>query len=416
MSIATCAACGTQLAAPDAACGTCAAANFAASLGVHAPRQAALPSPRQSGGRFLFHLRRALGWNLREAVVEPQERERLIALSVDEEDARRYLCWRRSVLIIVTVPTLISALLATIGSLASDHSGLSSFGIGLELVRLAALYALPVTAWLASRAWDQHRRSRTILLRGWFVAFLTPLALALFPFHWRIDLSGGDPTIANQAAALLGLLGAVAVYVTLMPAVLSLIPGVLRACLRVKALLPASILPGWFLVASTPLYVLFFLVIFTTVNQLAGNALLILAVLSLLGAPLLYMFNAKTFTRPLHAPEEIARIGRVQQQVGIVTGIGVTLLVLYAFKAELFGHSLIGIDTATSLMRPWDTSLFQIPLEYVLRSLFTTVVVADLFMLMNLSVWHDTKAFAASPEAQAYDRVMIEIEEAGGRL
>lgn len=367
------------------------------------------------GQRIMFHLRRALDWNLRAVTVEPAERERLIALSVDEEDARRYLVWRRSVLLVVTWPTLLSALLALIAVFGSDYSNFSELGVLLEYVRVGALFALPATAWVAAKQWDCHRRSRTTLLRGWLVAFLTPLLLALFPFAWRVDMSGADATMISQATAALSFLGAITVYVTLMPAVLSLIPGVLRACLRVKALIPESILPGWFLVASTPLYVLLFLVIFSTVNQIAGNVLLIVAVLSLLGAPLLYLVNSATFTRPLHTPEETARIGAIQRTVYMVSAAGITLLLVYAFTGDLFGKTLLGTTEANSLLRPWDVSVFQFPLEYFVRSLFTTVLVADLFMMMNLAVWRDTKAFAGSPQAGTYDRLMSEIEEAGQR-
>ena len=320
-------------------------------------------------------------------------------------------------LLVVALPMLASALLATLGWAGRDRSSLSDLGGALEIVQLAALYALPITAWLAARTWDKHRRSRNILLRGWLIAFLTPLILALIPFAWRFDLSNADPTqdptqVANMMSGF-GLIGAIVAYVTLMPAVLSLIPGVLRGCLRIKALIPESILPGLFLIAAAPLYILFFLVIFTTINQVAGNLVLILAVLSLLMAPLLYLFNAGTFTRPLRTPEEIAKVGQVQTTAMIILSVGVGLLVVYAFTATIFGKSLVGMDEATSLMRPWSPSLFQLPLEYFVRSLFTTVLVADLFMQMNLSLWRHTQAFAASPEAQSYDRLMTEIEEAG---
>jgi hypothetical protein len=50
-------------------------------------------------------------------------------------------------------------------------------------------------------------------------------------------------------------------------AVLSLIPGVQKACLRVKGLLPQSVLPGWFVVVASTLYGLFLLVIFVAVDQ-----------------------------------------------------------------------------------------------------------------------------------------------------
>ncbi|HEV7661043.1 MAG TPA: DUF4339 domain-containing protein [Allosphingosinicella sp.] len=387
-----------------------------------APFQPAPLAPQgpSAGARIRLHFIRSLSWNLRSLAVQPDEEARLIANGVDEADARRYLVWRRSVLLVVAWPMLVSALLATLGWATTDRSNLpdlSALGSLLEIVQLAALYALPITAWLAARAWDRHKSSRNILLRGWLVAFLTPLVLALLPFAWRYDLSNAgsaqDPTqLANMISGF-GVIGAVVAYVTLMPAVLSLIPGVLRGCLRIKALIPESILPGLFLIAAAPLYILFFLVIFTTINQVAGNLVLILAVLALLMAPLLYLFNAGTFTRPLRTPEEIAKVGQVQTTAMIILSIGVGLLVVYAFTATIFGKSLVGLDHTTSLMRPWNTTLYQLPLEYFVRSLFTTVLVADLFMQMNLSLWRHSQAFAASPEAQSYDRLMTEIEEAG---
>jgi hypothetical protein len=377
---------------------------------------AAYGAQAAAGGQMAtFHVRRALGWDLRAIEVEPAERETLLAAGVDEEDARRYLCWRRSVLTVVAIPTLLSAILALIGVLTSDNSARSPVGLSLEFLRVAALFALPICAWLAARAWDRHRTSRNILLRGWLVAFLTPLLLALIPYSWRVDLSSTDASMRGQMTAFVSLAGAAVVYVTLMPAVLALIPGVLRACLRVKALLPESILPGWFLVAATPLYVLLFLVIFSTVNQVAGHALLVIGVFALLGGPLLYLVHMTLFTRPLHEPAEIARIGQIQRNVYIVIWIGIALILLWAFTADFFGKSLIGLDERSSLVRPWDPDLIQFPLEYIVRSLFTTVLVADLFMLMNLSVWHHTKEFVGSERAATYDRLMSEIEEAGSR-
>ena len=220
-----------------------------------------------------------------------------------------------------------------------------------------------------------------------------------------------------------GAVGALVVYVTLMPAVLSLLPGVLRGCLRIKALLPQSVLPGLFLVAATPLYVLLFLVIFTTLNQLIGDLLLILGIMAVLGAPMLYLLNARTFIRPLRSDEEVARIGTIQKTVLIVIGIGLSLIIVYGFTHTITLPSatggvrrlaLLGLDSDSSVLQIWKPDVIQFPIEFIVRSLFTTVLVADLFMLMNLQLWRHTKEFQASPEAASYDRLMSEIEEAGG--
>jgi len=378
-----------------------------------APVYVASPAAAAQPGKFGLHFKRAFNWNLRALPVESDEEERLVANGVDEANARRYLVWRRSVLFVVVIPALVAAVLKTIGVVAGGFSGLSGLGILVGLAELLPLYLIALTAWLAAKCWDQHQRSRTVLMRGWLVAFLTPLLLALIPVGWRLDTSNISVSDMAQFNMGAGLVGAMLVYVTLMPAVLSLIPGVLRACLRIKALIPEAILPGLFLVAATPLYVLLFLVIFTTVNQAAGNFWLISGVLALVGAPILYMLNGRLFTRPLRSEEEVAKIGSVQALVLTIMGIGLALIVVYAFTAEIFGRSLIGTDPQTSAIRPWDANLFQFPLEYIVRSLFTTVLVADLFMMMNLALWKHSKDFQALPEAESYDRLMTEIEEAG---
>ena len=375
-----------------------------------APAVAYVPPQGNKAG---LHLKRAFNWDLRSLPVEPDEEAILIANGVDEPDARRYLVWRRSALLVVAVATLVSALLKSIGVATDDYSPWNAVGVLASVAVLLPLYAMPLTAWLAAKVWDQHRRSRTILMRGWLFAFLVPLLLALIPFSWRVDLSTVNPLQRGQAIAALGFGGAALVYVTLMPAVLALIPGVLRACLRIKALIPESILPGLFLVAATPLYVLLFLVIFTTINQVAGNAMLIFGVIALTGAPLLYLINGRLFTRPLRTDEEVAKIGSIQNLVLVVMAIGLLLIVGFAFTAEIFNQSFIGTDAQTSMVRPWDPQLIQFPIDYFVRSMFTTVLVADLFMIMNLQLWKHSKEFQATPEAASYDRLMVEIEEAG---
>ena len=53
-------------------------------------------------------------------------------------------------------------------------------------------------------------------------------------------------------------------------------------------------------------------------------------------------------------------------------------------------------------------------MHYLANSLFTMALVADLIMLMNLSLWQHTKAFMQSPEAKEYDRAMSEIRTETG--
>ena len=109
--------------------------------------------------------------------------------------------------------------------------------------------------------------------------------------------------------------------VVLLPTVLSLVPGVQRACLRVKTLVPESMLPGWFLVAAAPFYALFLLVIFIAINQITSEPLLLISMLLLAGAPFIYVFRADVFTRPLMTEADYLRMRRVQQVVSGATAL-----------------------------------------------------------------------------------------------
>jgi hypothetical protein len=397
---------------------------YADPYGGYGPGPYGGPPSASSGGAGL-HAKRAFDWNLRHLQVDPQEGAVLGARSVMDENAQRYLVWRRSVLLAVSVPMAIIALLALIDlamNLYENGPGLSALGILVLILRTAILFVLPVTAFMAARVWDDQRKSRKILLIGWLITLGLPLLLALLPFSWMVNTQGATAEQLQQVSATLSLAGAMQAYITLMPAVLSLIPGVLRGCLRIKALLPQAILPGLFLVAATPLYVMLFMVIFTTINQVVGNFLLVLGVLALAGSAVVYLFYSGTLMRPLRTEEEFAKIGTAQMQSTIVMAIGLVLIVLWAMTVEIAVPTqtgvrmmgLIGTNEATSIMRPWDPQLFQFPLEYIVRSLFTTVVIADLFMLMNVALWRNSKMIEGTPEGQNYDRIMANIEEAGG--
>ena len=82
-------------------------------------------------------------------------------------------------------------------------------------------------------------------------------------------------------------------------------------------------------------------------------------------------------------------------------GIGLALLVIYAFTGEIFGQ-VADRHGSADLGDPalGAATCIQFPIEYIVRSLFTTVLVADLFMMMNLALWRHTKEFQASPEAE----------------
>lgn len=280
-------------------------------------------------------------------------------------------------------------------------------------VHVFSLYALPLAALAVACCWTRLKLSFQFLLAGFAIAFFVPMLVALCPWSWwgepeqNVTLDQ-DPLLYLQLMAE-GLLEGAQQMVLLLPTVLSLVPGVQRACLRVKTLVPESMLPGWFLVAAAPFYALFLLVIFIAINQITSESLLLISMFLLAAAPFIYVFRADVFARPLTTEADFLRMRRVQQVVTGVTALAGLLLVVYLAPQQYLGIHLVGLDVKTSLLGPLDIAGFL--LEFIGRSLFMTVLGADLFMRMNLSTWQHHRTLAGSSAAEGYDRVMGAMEQ-----
>ncbi len=364
-------------------------------------------------------LRRAFTWDLSRAAVSPAERERLLRRGVGPDTLQRYLVWRRSLLLAVVLPLAFSAALGTLNSL-EDLEYLNLLGLAVTGVDLLALYALPLTALAAALLWARPRLSYRVLVGGWAVGFVLPLLTSLLPLRWLFDVPAEyGEAVTKAARAFIDFVAAFLYYFALMPTVLSLIPGALRACVRVKSLLPGSTLPGWLLVAGAPLYVLLVLVLFIAVNQVIGNLLLLAGVAVLLAAPLVYVARARLFIRPLTAERRPA-LARVQWAFLGCTFLGAALLVAYLLTKTLGPYPLldirkplhlVGFDKSTSLVPPWKLVRFFI--EYLGRTFFITVVAADLLLRATLASWRHEQAFAKTDEAADHERRMRELDAVG---
>ncbi|HZY89790.1 MAG TPA: hypothetical protein VFE78_33520, partial [Gemmataceae bacterium] len=288
-------------------------------------------------------LRRAFAWDLSGAAVSPIELDRLVRRGVAQDTLQRYLVWRRSLLLAVVLPLVFSASLQTLNEL-EDLEALNWLGDAVVCLDLLAAYLLPATALAAGLLWSRPRLSYRLLLAGWAVGFAVPILTALLPLRWLLVIPTEYGEFVTRAARVgTDVVAGVLYYFALMPTVLSLIPGGLRACVRIKSLLPGSTLPGWFLVAGAPLYVLLVLVLFVAVNQVIGNLLLLAGVALLLSAPLIYLARAPLFVRPLPAAGRAA-LSRVQWAYLGCTFLGAALLVAYLLTKKLGPLHLVGTD------------------------------------------------------------------------
>jgi hypothetical protein len=341
----------------------------------------------------------------------------------------RHLAWRRSVLVLVIVFTALTAAIDTTTRLVAGpqvpfnfvlrldpEEGLGQqtwFGDLGDLLWMLSFYAMPAAALLALLLWARPRASRAILLAGWCASFLVPVAIALTPWSWW---TVEPPPPTTNTARLLrqyermveGLAWANYYVFVLSPAVLALVPGLLRACVRIKRLLPESILPGWFLVAAAPFNSLLVLLIVVALAQVAPSPLLVAGMLLWLAAPLAYLAHARTLTRPLCSPEDLRGLARVQVVAWALILASSACLIAYAASWQALGLRLIGLQPRTSLLRPWEVARFFF--DFLGRSLFVTVLGADLLLRATLSAWRHQREFLQADRAKEYNQLMDKLD------
>ncbi|MBA4066040.1 MAG: hypothetical protein C0501_20435 [Isosphaera sp.] len=346
----------------------------------------------------------------------PAEEERLTAAGVTDPTARTYAAWRRAVLWVAAVPTGLSAVLGLADEFAKGGEAdyRNSFGVLLDYVQALALFALPAAAVLAALAYDRLRESARRVALGAAVAVGVPVAVAFVPSNLVLNDKADAPT-----QMMLRFFSAVGYYLTLTPTVFSLLPAATRGCVRVKAFLPQSLVPGWGLVASVPLFVLLTLATFVFLYRFVGNVVLMAGLVLWVGGPLLYLLRFRLLTRPLTDPREVRQLAATRRLAAWANAAGILLVVVYLFTGRFGEVTILGFSDRDSLLRPWNLDLHAIWIELAGRSLFLTVLFADLLVRMALSVWREERAFAGTPGAAAFDATMTglagSVEGVGGR-
>ncbi len=283
--------------------------------------------------------------------------------------------------------------------------------IGVKIVdaaHLLSIYMMPVAALFVLSLKNRYRLAFRVLAGTFLVSFFLPITIDLLPWSlWETPVPPTTPldVIKDQAQ---DLMEGATVLSALLPAVLSLIPGVQKACLRVKGLLPQSLLPGWFVVVASTLYGLFLLVIFVAVDQVTAQPA-VLAALGLLSlASLVYAFRAGVITRPLLTEKDFKAMKMLQLTVTLITAVAGIVLVAYLLSTDIMGIHLVGFDAKKSLMSPID--LLETGLEIIGRGMFVSVVGAELMMRLNLMSWTQSRAVAASETAGPYDGAMEQMQ------
>jgi len=273
------------------------------------------PTPHVANAVLL--LKRSLRLDMQPGELLPDERVAFDIERVHKDSGllMRMLAWRRGALLLAFGLSVVPALLGFIGTLidAADKdipgtiTGLSFLASIANMVALAGL-------WWAFRHWDDWRRSRKLLLTTWMVGFIVPFLIALFPFK---TLAAGQGV---GTEALVGMIGALAAVVDLGPKALSLLPGLIRAAMMSKVLLPRSTVGGWLVQLAAPFYLMLVFVILIVPYQLAGGNLMAPALFALMAGPVVVWRAGRRLTQ-LTSEEEIIALLRNTRVLSAVFGV-----------------------------------------------------------------------------------------------
>jgi GYF domain 2 len=366
------------------------------------------PNPLVEAAKM--HAERAWVWDLQTVPVGTGEKAQLTAAGIDDEPTQRYFGWRRSLMLLVVLPTFVSAIFHTIVVANRGFAHVSGFGSLAEGLLLLSMYCLPAAALAAAAMWAQARRSFLVLLLGGTVGMLVPVAVAFLPLEWMLKTEGGGLGLGS-VATILAATGMVPYEAYQKFILLALFPAALRACLRIKSLLPESIFAGWFLVAAAPVQVLMVAMAFLGLSALWGDVLLLFSAVFLMAAPCLYLARARLFTRPLAADVNRQPISQIEWIYTGAVGMAAVFLVIFLLTKKLGagdGH-LFGFDEKC-VLSAWRIPFYWV--DYLGRSLFVTLVIADLVLRANLSAWRSLASFHKTVEAPGYDERMSRLENA----
>jgi hypothetical protein len=344
-------------------------------------------------------------------VAQTDEQTQLVQGGLQGRQAA-YALWRQAVLWIASGFAGVAGtlqLLELISQSKEEREGLTTLGVLLQFLFPLTTLLMAGTAGAAAHLFHNYRQSFRYVAWGGGLALGIPLGLVFTPADWLVNIPHTPETtvgVLQMQRMLLNFVVGFQFYTMIMPLILSLLPALSRGCWRIKMFYPASIVPGWGMVASIPLFVLLTWATLVLIYHTVGNALLLLSLVLWIGAPLVYLTQYRFLVRPLFHRQDVEQLIRLQRLVLVLTLIGVILLILYLFTAKIGDKHLIGFDKNTSIVQVWDLQIHVFWMEYVGRLLFFSVLFADVVLQVQYSYWHHERLFRTLPEARDFDLEM----------
>jgi hypothetical protein len=386
--------------------------------------------------------------DLQQLSVTAPESERLRRGAERDAAVMQYLVWRRALLFWVFVLTAANLGWQIHQSWEIFHTvdleGIwSTWGYVSEIIRLVAVATLPLAALLGFVLWRRLRFGSSLLILGFLVATLVPIFLVAVPTHLHLDWDSMGADIKKSLEefqknldqnldqmevpaderpqlfqgpwkglpvvhGVFDVIGALYYLALLAPSLCAMFPGILRACLRVKTLVPEATTPGWCTLTVVPLYLIYLLILFATMSTVYRFPELVASLSLFIIAPMLHLINVRSMLRPWRVP---TRRKSAYALGWLASFLYVTALIL---MINFFARKEIPFEGKTYYILSWipDNRLllgyedvaFWIA-DYFGRTLLITLVVSDLLLRATIALWRHGSALASAPDQPVNDRL-----------
>lgn len=199
---------------------------------------------------------------------------------------------------------------------------------------------------LAARKWTDVGRSRDLTRYGFFAMFLTPIVLNLVPLSNFLDFSHlnspefppvNGVTPAQQIQFMettFGTMLAVSLLLYTAPKIIAVFAGAIRSAITVKTLIPESSTPGFAVTTLAPLYAIFLVVAFGTVNQFQGDYTLLGGTICLLIVPIVYVIHSNAFMKPQDRAGAAITVTNARRAALVFNIVGFSLVGIFVLELE----------------------------------------------------------------------------------
>ncbi len=368
------------------------------------------------------HSRRVTRPDFCAGVATEPERAVAVAAGAAGRQAQDYLAWRRSLLLVALVFLAVTAGISFVNfliDLSQVGPEAESQGFNVKLFQLLAAIGwvakvvLALSAWFALRRWAELGRSHRAVKLGWAVGFAVPFGLAMVPVASLFDLPAVSLQQMAQQQLMLQLMGlgmGIAYFIQLLPAILAVFVGVIRAALLVKRFWPEAAIPGWVASVAAPLLSLIALAAFVLIYQISGNLLLLFGFGCVCTNYLLYTRYGAQLARPLTHAELTGTLATIRSRGVVLVGVGGLCLVVSAFSVNILGTYLVGFEDPVML---GPLKLLEVLVDLIGRSLITALLFADLLLVLIQRSYRDSVAFRDGEYAAPFAERLEELEAAG---